>query len=114
MVRVAAMKQLTVYDAIRTHARDVVRFQVREALEETLRRLAAPANRGMGYPSQIGAVKLPMRMRNEQRKSLKRRKQRDEALAALRANVRAAVIALRDAGIAADRRSRFVGLRIVK
>lgn len=101
------MKQLTVYDAIRTHARDVVRWQVREALYEYQRRLALPSYLYVGPPNERRR-RSEAREKMRQRDAQKRGRQGKTALAELRANVRTAVLEVLGA------RARHGPLRLVK
>jgi hypothetical protein len=88
------MKQLTVYDAIRTVHRDVVRWQVRTALEAALRLLSVSGAPCGFTPQDKEARRLREKMmsREYKRRSDRRRRQFEAELATLKANVRAAVL----------------------
>lgn len=98
------MKQLTVYDGIRTVHREVVRWQVREALEEYMRRMLVPVTVCDGNR----AARIRWRTKRQQRLSHKRKRHRDAALAELKRNVTHAVLQL----IGPERLNRR--LRVVK
>lgn len=89
------MKQLTVYDAIRTHARDVQRWQVREAVELTLKRLAMRTSRTW-----------EARQRAKRKRADERRRKHAAELERLRFYVRVAVLEVRD--------SAFNRLRVIE
>jgi len=90
------MKQLTVYDAIRTSSRDVVRWQVREALEVAMKLLTRSGGPDGWTPQHRGAraLRAKMMQREYKRRSDRRRRAFDAELETLKQNVRFAVLAL--------------------